>query len=161
MTGRLKENMKKDILVSISGLQYEMDKNDTVEVISVGKYYNRNGKHYVVYDEILENMDGISNCTIKIAEKQIDIIKRGANNVHMVFEENTKNTTYYQTPYGDLLVGIYTTLIKVTEEEDKITAEINYGLDINYSFISDCQIQLKISSRKQGLNSRFSESGSE
>ncbi len=141
--------MKKEVLVSISGLQYEMDKDEAVEVISVGEYYNRNGKHYVIYEEILEDMGGISNCTIKITEKQIDIIKRGANNVHMVFKENTKNTTYYQTPYGELQVGIYTTLIKVTEEEDRIMAEINYGLDINYSFISDCRIQLKISSKKQ------------
>jgi len=142
--------MKKDVLVSISGLQYELDKDEAVEVISVGEYYNRNDKHYAVYEEILEGIDGITNCTIKIAEKQIDIIKRGANNVHMVFQENIKNTTYYQTPYGELQVGIYTTQIKVTEEEDKIIADINYGLDINYAFISDCQIQLKISSRKQG-----------
>lgn len=140
--------MKKDVLVSISGLQYEIDKEEAVEVISVGEYYKRNGKHFVVYEEILEEMDGITNCTIKIAEKQVDIIKRGASNVHMVFEENTKNTTYYQTPYGELQVGIYTTQIKVTEEEDRITAEINYGLDINYAFISDCRIELRISSKK-------------
>lgn len=142
--------MKKNVLVSISGLQYEIDKEEAVEVISVGEYYNRNGKHFIVYDEILEDMEGITNCTIKIAEKQVDIIKRGASNVHMVFEENTKNTTYYQTPYGELQVGIYTTQIKVTEEEDKIIAVINYGLDINFAFISDCQIQLKISSQKTG-----------
>ncbi len=141
--------MKKDVLVSISGLQYEIDKEEAVEVISVGEYYNRNGKHYAIYEEILEDMDGLTNCTIKISDKQIDIIKRGASNVHMIFEENKKNTTYYQTPYGELQVGIYTTQIKVTEEEDKITADINYGLDINYSFISDCRIQLKISSKKQ------------
>ncbi len=142
--------MKKDVLVSISGLQYELDKDEAVEVISVGEYYNRGGKHYIKYEEILEDMDGVSSCTLKLADKQIDIIKRGASNVHMVFEENTKNTTYYQTPYGELQVGIYTTRISVTEEEDKIIAEINYGLDINYAFVSDCQIQLKITSRKQG-----------
>jgi uncharacterized beta-barrel protein YwiB (DUF1934 family) len=139
--------MKKDVLLSISGLQYEFDKDEAVEVISVGEYYNRNGKHYVIYDEMLEEMEGVSNCTLKIDEKQVDLIKRGANNVHMVFEENKKNTTYYQTPYGELQVGIYTTQIKVTEEEDKIVADINYGLDINYAFVSDCQIQIKISSK--------------
>lgn len=142
--------MKKDVLVSISGLQYEIDKEEAVEVISVGKYYNRNGKHFILYDEILEDMEGITNCTLKIAEHQVDIMKRGASNVHMIFEENTKNTTYYQTPYGELQVGIYTTQIKITEEKDKILVYINYGLDINYAFISDCQIQLKISSKKAG-----------
>ena len=140
--------MKKDVLVSISGLQYEMDKDEAVEVISVGEYYNNNGKHYIKYDEILEGIDGITNCTIKVTKNQIDIIKRGANNVHMVFESDKKNTTYYHTPYGDLQVGIFTGKINLMEEEDKLTVEINYGLDINYSFVSDCQIQMRVTSKK-------------
>ena len=141
--------MKKDVLVSISGLQYEIDKDEAVEVISVGEYYNRNGKHYVLYEELLEDIEGSTNCTIKISDKQIDIIKKGASNVHMIFEENKKNMTYYHTPYGDLQVGIYTTLIKVTEEEDKVIADVEYGLDINYAHVSDCQIRIKITTKKQ------------
>jgi uncharacterized beta-barrel protein YwiB (DUF1934 family) len=140
--------MKKDVLVSISGLQYEFDKDDAVEVISIGEYYNRDGKHYVKYEEIMEEIDGVTNCTLKMTGNQIDIIKRGANNVHMIFEANKKNMTYYHTPYGDLQVGIFTKSIGIQEEENKILIEINYGLDINYSFVSDCQIQIKITPRK-------------
>jgi len=141
--------MKKDVLVSISGLQYEIDKDEAVEVISVGEYYNRNGKHYILYEELLEGIEGTTSCTMKISDKQLDIIKRGVNNVHMIFEENKKNMTFYHTPFGDLQVGIYTTLIKVTEEENIITAYIEYGLDINYAHVSDCQIKVKITSKKQ------------
>lgn len=140
--------MKKEVLVSISGLQYEFDKDDAVEVISIGEYYNRDGKHYVKYEEIMEEVDGVTSCTLKITENQIDIIKRGASNVHMIFESGKKNMTYYHTPYGDLQVGIFTKNIGVHEDENKILIEINYGLDINYSFISDCQIQIKITPRK-------------
>lgn len=141
--------MKKDVLVSISGLQYEIDKDEAVEVISAGKYYKRDEKHYVLYEEMLEDITGTTNCTIEISGKKLDIIKRGINNVHMIFEENTKNTTFYHTPYGDLLVGIYTKLMKVKEEEDKLTVDVEYSLDINYSHVSDCQIQIKITSKKQ------------
>ncbi|MGN6712833.1 DUF1934 domain-containing protein [Anaerocolumna jejuensis] len=141
--------MKKDVLVSISGLQYEIDKDEPIEVISVGQYYNKNDKHYICYDEMLEDSDDVTSCTVKAAKEQIDIIKRGANNVHMVFETGQKNTTYYHTPYGDLQIGIYTTKIQIDEEEDKLLLLINYGLDINYNFVADCQIQMKITSRKQ------------
>lgn len=140
--------MKKDVLVSISGLQYEADRDEPIEVISVGQYYNKSGKHYICYDEILEGSDGVTSCTVKVAPEQIDIIKRGANNVHMVFEKGRKNTTYYNTPYGDLQIGIHTAGIQVGEEEDKLFVQINYGLDINYAFIADCQIQMKITSKK-------------
>ena len=123
--------MKKDVLVSISGLQFEIDKEETVEVISVGEYY-------------------ITRCTLKISDKQVSIQKKGANNVHMIFEVNRKNVTYYSTPFGDLQIGINTTSIKVTEEEEQILANIKYELDINYSHVSDCEIQIKITSRKGG-----------
>lgn len=141
--------MKQEVLLSISGLQYEIDKDEAVEVISIGDYYYRNNKHYVVYDEIGENVKGVSSCTMKIDTNQIDIIKRGESNVHMVFEENIKNTTLYQTPFGELQVGIFTNKIKVTEEDDKIVAEIKYALDINYSHVSDCEIQIKITPRNR------------
>lgn len=140
--------MKKDVLLSIAGLQYEFDKEDAVEVISIGEYYNKDGKHYVKYEEIMEEVEGVTNCTLKATDHQIDILKRGANNVHMVFEVNKKNMTYYQTPFGDLQIGIFTKSIGIVEEEDKILIEINYELDINYSFVSDCKIQIKITPRK-------------
>ncbi|WP_097014621.1 DUF1934 domain-containing protein [Anaerocolumna aminovalerica] len=142
--------MKKDVLVSISGLQFEIDKEEAVEIISAGEYYNRNGKHYILYDEILEEMEGITNCTLKISHEQVSIQKKGANNVHMIFEVNRKNLTYYSTPFGDLQIGINTTSIKVTEEKDQILVNIQYELDINYSHVSDCEIQVKITSRGTG-----------
>lgn len=140
--------MKKDVLVSISGLQYEVDRDEPIEVISVGQYYNKNGKHYICYDEILEGIEGVTSCTVKVAPDQIDIIKRGSNNVHMIFEKGKKNTTFYSTPYGDLQIGIHTAKIQLGEAEDKLSIQINYGLDINYAFIADCQIQMKITSKK-------------
>ena len=140
--------MKKDVLVSISGLQFEIDKEEAVEVISVGEYYNRNGKHYILYDEILEEIECVTNCILKISDKQVSIQKKGASNVHMIFEVNRKNITYYNTPFGDLQIGIHTTSIKVAEEEEQIIVNIKYELDINYSHVSDCEIQIKITSRK-------------
>lgn len=41
--------MTKDVLLSIKGLQIgENEQNDTIEVISPGDYYFRNGKHFYV-----------------------------------------------------------------------------------------------------------------
>ncbi|MDF2473849.1 MAG: hypothetical protein K0R21_1631 [Anaerocolumna sp.] len=141
--------MKKDVLMSISGLQYEIDKEEAVEVVSNGEYYNKNGKHYILYQEIAEDVGDISNCTLKISEKQIDIIKKGASNVHMTFSENENSMTIYQTPFGELQVGIHTTHLSVLEEEDKISVNIKYALDVNYAHVSDCEIAIKITSKKQ------------
>jgi uncharacterized beta-barrel protein YwiB (DUF1934 family) len=143
--------MIKEILVSISGLQYETNPEDPIEMIAVGEYYYRNGKHYVLYEEMEEEegaANGLTKNTIKIRGKQVEILKSGANNVHMVFEEGQKNMTYYNTPVGNLLIGIYTTKIKIVEDKDIMEIHIEYDLEVNYTHVSDCIIKIGITPRK-------------
>ena len=100
--------MTKDVLVTISGLQIMSMAEDSepVEVITAGDYYKKNNKHYVIYDEVTEGFDGTTKNIIKLQEDCVDITKRGITNVHMVFEKNKKNITCYQTPFGNLMLGI-------------------------------------------------------
>ena len=54
--------MTKEVLLTISGLHYETtglvdedeNENEPIEVITPATYYLKNGKHYVVYDEVVE-----------------------------------------------------------------------------------------------------------
>lgn len=143
--------MEKEVLVSIAGLQFELDQDEAMEVISPGEYYFKNDKHYVFYDEVteLENQEsGISKARLKISPDFIEITKKGFNNVTMVFEKDKKTMTYYGTPYGELIIGIQTTNIRVDEQEKGILVSIDYSLDINYSHVSDCNIEIKIVNRK-------------
>ena len=71
----------------------------------------------------------------------------------MVFQENKKNLTNYNTPFGQILVGIDTKKIQVEEHEDNIVVDVDYALDINYEFLSDCHIRINICSKE---NSSFS-----
>ena len=67
--------MTKDVLVSISGKHidimddpargYEVGE-DGIEVVTPANYYCRNGKHYILYDEVLEGMAGTTKNKIKI-----------------------------------------------------------------------------------------------
>ena len=84
--------MTKDVIVSISGLQMPAEgEAEPVEVITVGDYYQKNGKHYVLYEEVNEGFEGSTKNIIKMQENCIDITKKGVSNVHMVFEKNRKN----------------------------------------------------------------------
>lgn len=142
--------MDKEVLISIAGLQFELDQEQAMEVISAGEYYYKNGKHYVFYEEIteLEESDsGISKARLKITPDLVELTKKGFNNVTMLFEKDQKTMTYYGTPYGELMIGIHTTDIQTEEQDGEILISIDYSLDINYSHVSDCNIQIKIISR--------------
>ncbi|MEG1458729.1 MAG: DUF1934 domain-containing protein [Acetivibrio sp.] len=143
--------MDKDVLVSISGLQFEMDQEETMEVISPGEYYFKNGKHYVFFEEMTELDEynrGLSKNRLKIGSGQIELQKKGYSNTTLLFEKDKKNMTYYRTPYGELLVGIHTTDIKVEEHEEELLVTIAYSLDLNYEHVSNCTIIIKIVNRK-------------
>jgi len=142
--------MTKDVLLSISGLHFdaaggETDDNEPIEVITPASYYNKNGKHYVIYEEPVEGMAGTVRNTIKITgDRVFEIIKSGLANAHMVFEKDKINMTQYETPYGELLVGIHTRKIKVDAREDNIAVAVNYALDINDEKVADCNIDMNI-----------------
>ena len=139
--------MTKDVLVTISGLQFMEDDNDSVEMITSGSYYKRNGKHYILYDEVQEGFEGVTKNTIKIAQDTMDITKKGITNVHMMFEKNKKNVTYYYTPFGSLLVGIDAKKVDVTESEDNIDIKVKYNLEMNYEHLAECEITMNIHSK--------------
>lgn len=143
--------MTKDVIVSISGLQMPAEgEAEPVEVITVGDYYQKNGKHYVLYEEVNEGFEGSTKNIIKMQENYIDITKKGVSNVHMVFEKNRKNMSYYGTPFGNLLVGIDAKDIKVEETEHCIDVQIDYALEVNYEHLADCTIKMKIASKEKG-----------
>nr|WP_294484565.1 DUF1934 domain-containing protein [uncultured Anaerosporobacter sp.] len=143
--------MTKDVLVTIAGLQYELESEEPIEVITAGQYFCKNEKHYVLYDEILDESNEVCKNRIKIGTDMVEILKSGASNVHMVFELGKKNLTYYNTPFGSLLIGIDTTKIVCSESEEAIELNIEYGLEVNYSHVSDCSITVKVTPKKSTM----------
>ena len=143
--------MKQDVLVAIAGLQYEVDAEEAVEVISPGKYRKIDNTHYISYEETMvgdEELDGgVSKNLLKLSPDLVELSKKGYSNVNMVFETGKKTVTYYNTPFGNLLIGIYTTNIKVAEKEEGLIATIQYSLEMNYEHVSDCNITIKVIDR--------------
>ncbi|MCI8483738.1 MAG: DUF1934 domain-containing protein [Lachnospiraceae bacterium] len=145
--------MTKDVLLSISGLQFaarEEEEVEPVEVITAGDYYKKNGKHYVMYDEVMEGFEGNTKNIIKLTENSLDITKKGVSNVHMIFEKNRKNVSYYNTPFGNLLIGIDAKSVDIAETEDNIDVKIKYNLEVNYEHLADCFITMNIKSKEAG-----------
>ena len=146
--------MTKDVLLSISGLHQDVTGieahgdepgNEPIEVIAPANYYEKNGKHYVIYDELVEGIPGTIKNKVRIMDdRKVEIIKSGITNTHMVFEKDKINMTQYETPYGEMMIGVFTKDIQFEEQDEKITVHVNYALDINGDPVADCNIDIKI-----------------
>ena len=126
--------MTKDILINISGLQMDVDPNDPIEMMTTGAYYLRNGKHYILYDELSEDNEIVKN-VIKIGPKSVELTRKGGQSSHMVFEEGKENLSYYDTPFGSLLMGVNTSNIDWIEEEEQMHLKVDYDLSMITFFL--------------------------
>lgn len=143
--------MEKDVLLSIKGLQFEGDMDsEKIETITFGEYYKRDDSHYIIYDEVAEGGTNPIKTIIKLKGRELNLTKRGAVNTHMVFEEHKKNMSSYKTPFGDILVGIDTRHIGLKEQDERIVIKVDYALEMNYQFISDCTITMDIRAKSAG-----------
>ena len=144
--------MTKDVLLTISGLHYdtlaeeEVEEGDEpIEVITPATYYFKNGKHYVLYDELVEGFLGTIKNTIRITgDSKLEMKKSGITNTNMVFEKEKINVTPYDTPYGEMMVGVYTKDMKVNVQERNIDVSVAYALDVNNEKVADCNIVMNI-----------------
>lgn len=144
--------MTKDVLLRIRGLQIIGEgEEEPIEVIAPGTYFEKNGKHYIKYDEVLEGFEGTVQNLIKVDKSSMEVTKRGVANVHMVFEENKKNLSYYNTPFGNLLVGISATDIVLDAREDSMDIRVDYALEVNYEHLADCSISMNVQAKKEHI----------
>lgn len=145
--------MTKEVLISISGLhmgvnEAESEENEPVEVLSAGNYYFKNGKHYLFFEEMVEGFREVTKTQIKWQGNEIlEVRKSGLSNMNMILEKNKKNHCFYNTPYGQLNLGIYTTDIVVAETEDNIDICAEYAMDVNYEPFAECTIKINVKPR--------------
>jgi len=110
--------MTKEVLVSVKGTQLMGEENDTIEIITSGTCYEKNGKQYILFEEAIE-------C--------------GKNNM-----------ANYVTPVGLIILGLTTASLTVTENEKEIHIGINYSLEMNGEYISDCSLEILAKAREKG-----------
>ena len=142
--------MTKDVLVSVSGLQAavnEMENYDEepIEVLSAGTYYFKDGKHFIFFEEMAEGIPGVTKTQIRLnGRESLEVRKKGIANVNMVFEKNKNNRCFYQTPFGQINLGIFTKEIWVEESEDNINIRADYDMDVDYEPLAKCTIRINV-----------------
>ena len=143
--------MTKEVIITICGLQAGPDADgEPMEMITTGEYYYKNGKHYLLYEEVVEGENATTKNRIKVTSDYMELTKNGVVSVHMVFEKGKKNLTHYFTPYGSLMIGIDAKRVELREQENEMDIEVDYALDFNQEHAADCNIKINVKSKGYG-----------
>ena len=138
--------MKKDVIVSVKGLLISdaPDWGDTIETVSRGVYFEKEGRHYVMYEEVSEDFTETIRNLIKISPDLVSVRKTGLINTEMTFEKGTEHQSPYTTPFGSLILGVKTRDIRLEEQPGDITVNVDYDLEINYEHVTDCSVHIRV-----------------
>ena len=140
--------MTKDVLVRVKGTQDIDGEKDTIEVITNGSCYEKNGKWYILYEEVMDELNAVTKNTVKISADTVEVTKKGLINAQMIYETGKKNVCNYATPMGQILMGITTKDIQFRLEENKIYLDIQYALEMYGQHVSSSRLELTADSRK-------------
>ena len=137
--------MKKDVIITIRGLQtFEDAGDDSVELVTNGRFYNKGGSYYVSYKE--SELTGLGNTTttVKIEKDKVTVIRFGDLESHMIFEEGQKHISYYDMGFGGLTVGVSTRSIDKNLTDAGGNMRIDYAMEINNSVAGESALCMDI-----------------
>lgn len=125
--------MENNAMISLKTLQTieGEEKTDEIELQTKGKFSEKNGKFYVIYEE--SELTGFEDTTttIKISPQDITMSRSGKFNSKMVFRLGEKRLCSYETPYGTIPVGVNPLVMESNLGENGGNVYIEYVLDID------------------------------
>ena len=142
----------KNVIISIIGTQANpYGENDTIELVTDGKYLFENGEGHLSYMESeLTGLDGTK--TSFMTDKSSIVMQReGSLNSRMVFEEGKKHLFLYDTPFGATIMGVNTSRIKNLLSETGGDMEVDYVIDFEHSVVGHNSFKINVrEQRKDG-----------
>lgn len=138
--------MIKDVLINIKGVQGIDDNTDTIEFTSEGRFGFKDGEYFITYDEgqmFEEKVDVKTRIFIK-QDNSVTLERKGSIKSKMLIEEGKRNTCFYNTPIGDLVISIFGEKIEhdLTENGGKIN--LQYTIDSDMKMISRNIVDISI-----------------
>ncbi|HKL80186.1 MAG TPA: DUF1934 domain-containing protein [Mobilitalea sp.] len=132
--------MNKEVRITIEGIQ--LGAEEAIITTCDGAYYNRNGCHYILYEEATEG--GITKNRIKIDSGRITVKKEGGLNALMEFNTAEGTQISYHTPYGSLGFDVHTAGLNLIVTEEEVHVDLIYTLSENGEQISKNQLKIKV-----------------
>ena len=137
---------KKNVMISIKGMQevYSIDDSTDVELLTEGEFYKNDGKYYAVYQESdVTGMEGTTT-TVEVDNDKVSIIREGTITNQMIFIKDKKTTSYYDTQFGALTIGVLSDKINVDIDDNGGIIDVGYSLEINDETVGKNQFYISI-----------------
>lgn len=138
--------MKKNAILKMRSIQKVGGESSETELLTDGIFSISKDVYTIKYKESEATGFEGSNTEMSCRGDEMATIKRtGSFNSQLILEMGKKHFCHYNTPFGNMIVGITTNTIKNTMTAVGGSVYLNYSVDVNSSFLSDNEIFIDIS----------------
>ena len=137
--------MKKDVMISIRGLQkYDGVDQDSVELVTPGILSTVAGGYNLSYQETeITGLEGTVT-SFQVFPEQVSMVRMGTVCLQMVFQQGRRHYSVYETPYGSMSVGVRTERMHNTLGEAGGEIDIKYAIEIDHAMAGSNEFHINV-----------------
>lgn len=138
--------MIKDVIINIKGIQGIDDNTDTIEFMTDGRFGIKDGSYYISYDES-QMLDAPAKVKTHIyikSDHSLVLQRTGTVKSRMIIEKGVRNTSFYSTPHGDLVIGTFGENIEHNLTDSGGEINLSYTIDSDLHLISHNKVNISI-----------------
>lgn len=131
-------------MISLSTIQYAAEGEDKIELLTKGRFAEKDGKYYIIYEESeVTGFEGTTT-TIKVSEDKLTLTRRGRFNSRMEFIMGEKRLCNYPTPYGAIPVAVDPISLETNLNGEGGSVDITYMLDLSNQLYAKNELKLRV-----------------
>ena len=137
--------MKKDVLIEIKGIYRQDNDEDSVELLTTGSYYKRNGHYYIAYDESEATGFEGSRTVLKVEDSdKVTMTRSGRARSQLIIERGVRHQCHYDTGYGPMTIGVSGDRVVSGLTDEGGSLEFAYSLDVNTLLASENAVFINV-----------------
>ncbi len=125
-----------EALIRVVGIQHIDGKSDKTELITDGFFETAENGCCIRYQETAATGMAGTDTTLRVQPNKVTLERRGTAAGMLVLEHKKRHQCSYATPYGSLMLGVFTQRMQQNFSENGGNLEVCYTLDMGGNMVS-------------------------
>ena len=130
-------------LITIHDYHDVQGEREKSELTTTAEIFGTADDYSIIYQEQSEELQGCTT-TVRVRNATcVTVSREGAYNTELKMEKGKRNLCCYNTPVGQIMMGVFTSSIRSEYTENKKTVlDFSYSLDFNNELLSKNRIKI-------------------
>ncbi|MEY8311848.1 DUF1934 domain-containing protein [Oscillospiraceae bacterium 42-9] len=137
--------LREDYVINITGRQFYEEDSGEVTLSTTGTYTVKDKASFIAYKEYDEDDPRVSHTAVLKVEPGKVTMMRGGSATRLILEEGRRHLCMYDTGFGPLTLGVFTSELSTELGRDGGYMIIKYTLDVDSNLSSQNELRVEVS----------------